>query len=71
MTIGNTKLERLGNSGKAGLVSRIYFNDKGKDTKAVLSQAFCNKLPSGFEKYSINSLNRLYKIKVNATGHML
>ena len=65
LTIGNTKLERLGNSGKAGLVSRIYFNDKGKETKAVLSQAFCNKLPSGFEKYSINSLNRLYKIKVN------
>ena len=67
LTIGNTKLERLGNSGKAGLVSRIYFNDKGKETKAVLSQAFCNKLPSGFEKYSINSLNRLYKIKVNDT----
>lgn len=65
LTIGNTKLERLGNSGKAGLVSRIYFNDKGKETKTVLSQAFCNKLPSGFEKYSINSLNRLYKIKVN------
>lgn len=65
LTIGNTVLKRLGNSGKAGLVSRIYFNDKGKDTKAVLSQAFCNKLPSGFEKYSINSLNRLYKIKVN------
>lgn len=67
LTIGNTKLERLGNSGMAGLASRIYFNDKGKDTKAVLSQAFCNKLPGDFEKYSINSLNRLYKIKVNGT----
>lgn len=67
LTIGNTKLQRLGNSGMAGLASRIYFNDKGKETKTVLSQAFCNKLPSGFEKYSINSLNRLYKIKVNGT----
>lgn len=65
LKIGNTVLKRLGNSGKASLVSRIYFNDKGKDTKAVLSQAFCNKLPGDFEKYSINSLNRLYKIKVN------
>lgn len=65
LTIGNTKLQRLGNSGKAGLVSRIYFNAKGKEAKRVLRQAFCNKLPSGFEKYSINSLNRLYKIKVD------
>lgn len=67
LTIGNTKLKRLGNSGMAGLVSRLYLNDKGKETKRALSQAFCNKLPSGFEKYSINSLNRLYKIKVNGT----
>ena len=65
LKIGNTVLKRLGNSGKAGLVSRIYFNDKGKEAKRVLRQAFCNKLPSGFEEYSINSLNRLYKIKVN------
>ena len=65
LTIGNTKLQRLGNSGKAGLVSRIYFNGKGKEAKRVLRQAFCNKLPGDFEKYSINSLNRLYKIKVN------
>lgn len=65
LTIGNTKLQRLGARGKAGLVSRLYFNGKGDETKHVLSQAFCNKLPGGFEKYSINSLNRLYKIKVN------
>lgn len=65
LTIGNTKLQRLGNSGKAGLVSRIYFNGKGKEAKRVLRQAFCNKLPGDFEKYSVNSLNRLYRIKVN------
>lgn len=65
LKIGNTVLKRLGNNGKAGLVSRIYFNDKGKEAKRVLRQACCNKLPSGFEEYSINSLNRLYKIKVN------
>ena len=67
LKIGNTVLKRLGNSGKAGLVSRIYFNDKGKEAKRVLRQAFCNKLPGDFKKYSINSLNRLYKIKVNGT----
>lgn len=65
LTIGNTKLQRLGDGRIAGLVSRIYFNDKGDETKHALSQACCNKLPGGFEKYSINSLNRLYKIKVN------
>ena len=65
LTIGNTKLQRLGDGRIAGLVSRIYFNDKGDETKHGLSQACCNKLPGDFEKYSINSLNRLYKIKVN------
>lgn len=65
LTIGNTKLKRLGNSGMAGLVSRIYFNGKGEEAKRVLRQAYCNKLPGNFEKYSVNSLNRLYRIKVN------
>ena len=65
LTIGNTKLKRLGNSGMAALVSRLYLDGTGNETKRVLSQARCNKLPGDFEKYSVNSLNRLYRIKVN------
>ena len=43
-------------------ISSAYSNGK-----RVLGQAICAELPGDFEKYSINSLNRLYKIKVNGT----
>ncbi len=42
-----------------------FISSKYSDGKRVLRQAICVELPGDFKKYSINSLNRLYKIKVN------
>lgn len=42
-----------------------FISSKYSDGKRVLRQAICAELPGDFKKYSINSLNRLYKIKVN------
>lgn len=63
LKLGSTTLNRFNNStGKAGLCTKQYLNEQNK---RVLSQAYCAELPGDFKKYSINSLNRLYKIKLN------
>lgn len=57
-----TKTIGTDNTSYYKFISSAYSNGK-----RVLGQAICAELPGDFEKYSINSLNRLYKIKVNGT----
>lgn len=55
-------------TGTIGTKNNAYYkfiSSEYSNGKRVLRQAICAELPGDFEKYSINSLNRLYKIKVN------